>query len=173
MSSNQQYAIGLTIAAVVIFVSAFMPWGTVRNAQLNLPNVRFTGQIPPNEFGPSMNPAMFNGGFPGVTFDITMTGWNGMLTLGGLRIPNWLVVLAAAAVAALEWLAVNRVWTAPIALLFAIAGYAALHAVALGAVLGFGGGSVDFGLMIAVLASIGMLVVLGQEVRRPRMDRAS
>jgi len=33
---------------------------------------------------------------PGFTLDIPMTGWNGQLTLGGLRIPNWLVILAAA-----------------------------------------------------------------------------
>jgi hypothetical protein len=42
-----------------------------------------------------------------------VTGWNGSVNLGGLSVPNWLVVLLAAAVAGISWAIVTRSWQPP------------------------------------------------------------
>jgi|GEM_PF-4545791 len=64
MSSTMKFAIGATIAAVLIFAAAFMPWGAIRGT----PNV-------PSPFGSSFP---FGGNpFQGMQITVTITGWNG------------------------------------------------------------------------------------------------
>jgi hypothetical protein len=113
--NDKNLAIGVTIAAVVIFAASFMPWGTIRGTPaLNFPFVPRGTELP--DF------------FGGMEFVVNVTGWNGNMLLGRLELPNWLVVVAAISVATLCWLKVASVWAAPAALLFGLAGYGLFHA---------------------------------------------
>jgi len=154
MPSSKNSAIGVTIASVLIFTAAFMPWGEIRaTPTLNSP---FGGGFP---FGDSP--------FSGMTMTITITGWNGNITLGGLTLPNWLVVLAAAGVATLCWLKAATVWDAPRAVLFALAGYGLLHAgFALLVLMSSGKGSAGIGSLLTALAFIAILVILVRQGSR-------
>jgi hypothetical protein len=153
MSSKMKSAIGITIAAVLIFAAAFMPWGEIRGTpKIHSP---FQGDFP---FGGSP--------FQGMQMTITVTGWNGNITLGGLKLPNWLVVLAAAGVTTLCWLKASSVWDAPPAVLFALAAYGLLHAgFALVALIASDEGSAGVGGFLTALGFIGILVILVQQVR--------
>jgi hypothetical protein len=117
---DKNLAIGVTIAAVVIFAASFMPWRTIRvrvgrgPATLNLPLPKDRDPLPDE--------------VASVEFGVRVTGWNGNMLLGGLELPNWLVVVAAIGVATLCWLKVTSVWAAPPALLFGLTGYGLFHA---------------------------------------------
>jgi hypothetical protein len=140
MTSNMKYAIGVTIAAVLIFAAAFMPWGTIRGT----PNVPFVD--PP---------------FQGMERIFTITGWNGNITPGALTLPNWLVVLAAASLVALCWLKAAAVWDAPSAVLFALAGYGLFHVgFALVVLMRSENASAGVGSSLTALAFVGILVIL-------------
>jgi len=108
-----KFAIGVTITAVLIFAAAFMPWGEVRGTPQDLP---------------PFFPFTVEYFIQGMQVTLTITGWNGYITPGGLKLPNWLVVLAAAGVTALCWLKALSVWNSPIAIPLAVAGYGLLHA---------------------------------------------
>ena len=151
-------AIGVTIASVLIFAAAFMPWGEISAIPAINSNSPFGGSFP------------FPGNpFPRMNLTITITGWNGSISLGGLSLPNWLVVLASAGVATLCWLKVASVWDAPSALLFALAGYGLLHTgVALFTLMGSGKSSAGVGSFVTALAFIGIVVILVQLVRSPK-----
>lgn len=147
MSSNTRFAIGVTIVAVLIFVAAFLPWGSIRgtpNSPLSL------GGLSP---------------FQGMEMTFTITGWNGSTSLGGLSLPNWLVVLAAAGVAVLGWLKATDVWAASSTLSFALAGYGLLHAALTCVVLvGAERSSAGAGAVLTAAAFIGMITILTRQV---------
>jgi hypothetical protein len=156
MTSSMKFSVGVTIAAVLIFAAAFMPWGEIRGA-LNAPS-------------PFGNDAPFGGNpFQGMQMTLTVTGWNGHITLGGLEMPNWLVVPVAASVAALCWLKAASIWNAPSAVLFAAASWGLLQAgITVAILIGSEGGSAGVGSFLTVLAFLGMLVVLVQQARSPK-----
>src|SRR5262245_52734307 len=97
---DKHLAIGVTIAAAVIFAASFMPWGTIRvrvgrgPATLDLP-------FKPNGTHPLPDEVA------SVEYGVRVTGWNGNMLLGSLELPNWLVVVAAIGVATLCWLKVT------------------------------------------------------------------
>jgi len=156
MTSTMKFAIGVTIAAVLIFAAAFMPWGDIRSA--------------PEVQSPFGNDFPFGGNpFQGMQMTLTMTAWNGSITAGGLKLPNWLVVLAAASVTVLCWLKATLVWEAPIAAPLAVAGYGLLHAgFALLILMTSHQGSPGVGAVLTVLAFIGILVLVVLEARAPK-----
>jgi hypothetical protein len=155
---DKKLAIGVTIAAVVIFAASFMPWGTIRfrvgrgPATLNLP-LKGTDDPLPDEVA-------------SVEFGVRVTGWNGNMLLGCLELPNWLVVVAAIGVATLCWLKVTSVWAAPPALLFGLAGYGLFHA---GDILVWlltsDKRSAGVGSFLTVIGSAGILVALVRHAR--------
>jgi len=150
-SFETKSAIGVTIAAALILAAAFMPWGEIRGAPMSL----FGSDFP---FGESA--------FHGTELTITITGWNGHITLGGLSLPNWLVVLAAAGVAILRWLKASSVWDAPSAVPFGLAGYGLLHAgLAAVVLMGSARSSAGVGSFLTALAFIGILVILAKQAR--------
>lgn len=155
ISTDKKIAIGVSLAAAFIFAAAFMPWGEIRAT----PEV----QSPFGDGGP------FGGGlFGDMQITLTITGWNGNIAPGGLKLPNWLAVLAAACVAAVSWLRAMEVWTAPSFVPFTFAGYGLLHAgFALVALMGSDQGSVGVGSLLTVVAFVAMLVVLVRQLRRP------
>lgn len=154
MASNTKFPIGVTIAAVVIFAAAFMPWGKIHRPDVETP---FGGQLP------------FGGGpFQGMQFSMTVTGWNGSVNLGGFELPNWLVVLAAAGVTALRWLKTAAAYDAPPAVLLALAAYGFLHAgFAVMLFVASDKGSPGVGSFLTTFAFVAMLATLVQQSRGP------
>jgi hypothetical protein len=164
MSSNRKSAIGVTIAAVVVFAAAFLPWGRFSDESILLPGMETFFE---------MSQGMEKW---------TMTGWRGGFTVQvcfGLTpichavLPNWLVVVAAASVAALYWLKAVSAWDAPLAVLFALAGYGLLYVgfwfVAL---MAYDKGDAGVGSFLTALGFAGILVILVQQVRTPKTASA-
>ena len=114
MSSNMKSAIGVTIAAVLIFAAAFMPWGQIRGTPNSLAQI---GHYAHKPFADLLQQPVRD------LLDVTTTttGWNGSIPPGGL-LQNWLVVVAAASVATLSWLKATSVWNVPSAVPCALAG---------------------------------------------------
>ncbi|MFH1037760.1 MAG: hypothetical protein V1789_03710 [PVC group bacterium] len=75
---NSRIPIGEMISSGVVLIASFMPWGSFKS----------TVRSP------------FGGGsqFSNIQITSTINGWNGSLTLLGITIPNWLVVVVALAV---------------------------------------------------------------------------
>jgi hypothetical protein len=108
-----------SVAALVIFFAAFMPWGSfqaVPFANVNLSN-SFAGASDPFPGVTSFNggPGGFSGptSFSGMNINFIVTGWSGSIDVGGISLPNWLVVLLAAAVAGISWAIVTGSWQPP------------------------------------------------------------
>jgi hypothetical protein len=112
----------------------------------------------------------------------TTTGWNGNITMMvcvdlaiiyPFTVPNWLVVVAAASVAALGWLKAASVWDAPSAVLFALAGYGLLHVGFVFMVMMTSDkGSAGIGSFLTALAFVGILAILVQRVCSPKTASA-
>jgi hypothetical protein len=155
MPPSKKVAIGVTVVALLIFAAAFMPWGEVR-------------------VGPELE-SVFGKGFPafanpfqGMQVTVTITGWNGQIAPVGLKLPNWLVVLAAAGVSVLCWLKASSVWNAPIAVPVGVAGYGLLHTgYTMVNLMTSGHGSAGVGAFLTVLAFVGILAILIQNARIP------
>lgn len=146
MISAQQRnrAVGVTIAAVVIVVASFLPWGEIRGGADTL-----SGAI-----------------FQGLGLSLTVTAWNGHITLLGIKLPNWLVVVTAVAAAALVWIRAAKAWEPPHALLYALAGYGLFHSAWVLLVLMFSNeGSAGIGSLATAAAFVGMLVALRRLLR--------
>ena len=132
-------AIGLTVAAVGVLAASFMPWGEIRGGGA----------------GP------FGAMLEGLGLSLTVTAWNGSITVLGVKIPNWLVVVAAAGAAVVAWLKVARVWEPPAALLYALAGYGLFHSVWVVLALMFSSrGALGIGSLLTAAAFVGMLVAV-------------
>ena len=88
MPATQKFALGLTIAALLVFAAAFMPWGTI-NGVPNMPNP-FGGNSPFGNSSPFGGNSPFGGAnpFQGMDLHFTVTGWNGSISLLGLSLPN-------------------------------------------------------------------------------------
>ena len=152
MSSSAKLAVLVSLLSLLVFAAAFMPWGTI-NA---LPTMTVTGMPFPAGEMP----------FGGMRMEMTMTGWNGSMSPGGFKLPNWLVVLAAGAIATLVWVRAKSITAIPGALPIALAIYGLLHAALAGFVLvGSSGGSLGVGTLLTAAAFLGMVVLL---VRGPR-----
>jgi hypothetical protein len=164
MSSDKNLAIGVSIATVLIFAAAFMPWGEIRGVpEIPMP----FGENSP--LGRELSEGMGRM-FQAMELTVTVTGWNGNITFGRLRLPNWLVVLAATGVAAFSWLRAQSVWPAPPALLFALAGYGLLHSGdALVSFMTSSKGSAGVGSFLTVLGFAGILIGLVRQFRAPKV----
>ena len=141
---RKHLAIWTSIAAVVVFMAAFMPWGEVQGT----PMTSFHG--PAADFFGS-NP------FGGMTVTVTLNGWNGTVTLAGIQLPNWTVVLLAVMVTALAWLVVSDAWQPPRFLAPALATLGLLQVLLTLLVLaGSGNSSLGIGIL-ATIAGLGVL----------------
>ena len=144
-SPSAKRAIGVSIAAAVVFIGAFLPWGEV-------------------SAGPTLDLPGGSAHLP--LFSATMTGWNGHITVLGMKIPNWLVVVVAVAAAGLCWLRTMDVWPVSTTIPAVLAGYGLLHAGWVVVVLGASGrGSVGIGAIVVALAFVGMLVAVLKQDR--------
>jgi hypothetical protein len=152
--------IGLTVAAVVVLVASFLPWGEIRSA----PQLEFGEFFPP--FGmirPGTSPFGEN---PFGEMEISINAWNGSITPAGLKLPNWLVVLAAGGVALVGWLSARGVWKPHVAVPIGLAGYGLAHSGFWFFVLARAEtGSPGIGVIVTGLAFVGMLVVVLQHLQ--------
>jgi hypothetical protein len=182
-SADFKTAIGVSIAAVIVFAAAFMPWGeitTTISAGMNM-NSPFGNGSPMGGDSPFGDNSPFGGSaVASQQVTVTMTGWNGHLNLGGLKIPNWIVVLVAAGLVALAWVRATAVWPAPAALLLPLAGYGAAHGCVLAIMLIVGEkSSAGIGSLLTGAAFIAMLIlfmfqaVSAQETAGRSQNRAS
>ena len=147
-AARPRWSVGLLIACAAVVVASFLPWGSVP-AAVNFGDMK----LPFGDFAP----------FGPLT--LTVTGWNGHLNVGGLTMPNWVVVVGAVVIAAFHGLAAAGVWTAHPLVNLLIAGYGILHVVALGLILLANKGGINVGLIATMAAYITILVVLARELR--------
>jgi FtsH-binding integral membrane protein len=149
---TRERAISVTVAAAAVVVAAFMPWGTIRAT----PAISIGG--------PFSNP------FEGMAVTMTLTGWDGTLTLAGMAVPNWVVVALALATAGVVWLRATETWHPPRGLPLGLALLGCAHVAGILAVLAFSGkGTIGIGAVIAAIAFVAMSVVC----RQFRADPAS
>ena len=152
MASRSTPPIGTTIAAVLVFGAAFMPWGSITA----VPTFDMPG-FPGSSFTQGM--------FASSEMTLTVTGWNGKLTIGALELPNWAVVLAAACVAAFAWARAYSVGRPSLLVLLGIALYGVLHSIGWMAVaLGSGKGSLGIGVLLTTVCFVGMIVPVAREI---------
>jgi hypothetical protein len=103
-------------------------------------------------------------------FTVRLTGWNGHISLRRLKLPNWLAVLAATALAAFCWLRATSVWPAPLGLLFGLAVYGLLHAgYAMVSLMMSSKGSADVGAFLTFAGFVAILLGLVREVGGPKI----
>lgn len=116
--------IPLTIAAVIVMIASFLPWAT---AAAN-PIISQDGSVGPEI---SLSTSTWNGNFQPLTLKIPITlvisAWNGNVVFFGLIFPNWLVAVAAVAIAAIAWLEASATWKGPRVLSAFLAAYGLLH----------------------------------------------
>ncbi|MCX7419472.1 MAG: hypothetical protein NT013_08030 [Planctomycetia bacterium] len=143
--SLQKPSIGFLIAAVVILIGSFLPWAKV-------PASALAGQGFLVPFS-----------FPGLQLSISVNAWNGYINLMGLELPNWLVVLSAAGIAAMRWGKQSGAWDVADSWLMGLAIYNVIVSiwVFFAAV---AGGSVGIGLVVTIGANAWMLVTLFRQM---------
>lgn len=152
MNSHSTLPVGTTIAAVLVLAAAFMPWGSIT-------------AVPTLEMPMFPGSTLTKGTFSSTEMTWTVTGWNGKLTIGGLELPNWAVVLAAGCVAALAWARAYSASRPSVFVLLGIAGYGVLHTLGWMAVmLGSGKGALGFGALLTTVCFVGMIVPRAREL---------
>jgi hypothetical protein len=154
MPASYKFAIGISLGAAFIFAAAFMPWGVISGA--------------PKISAPFGLGDAFGEMLAAVQMSVTVTAWNGSINLGNLSLPNWLVVLAAASLAAVAWLKALDIWSAPAFVPFSLAGYGLFHAGDFLISLMIGSNSkAGVGSFLTAVTFIGLLVMLVQQARAP------
>lgn len=149
-SPETKYAIGISAAAALVVAAAFMPWGEVTAS-------------------PAIETPIGEVEFRALEMTVTITGWNGHLNFGAMRIPNWLVVVAAAGAVLLTWCRSLSVWNAPVLVPLLVAGYGLAHAVyvVVGLIVS-DRGTVGIGSVLTALSFAAMLVLTGGQYRVPK-----
>ncbi len=132
-----------------------MPWGALPVTSMSGPLGAMFGSL---------------GSFMGQPIMLTLTGWQGSLTLAGVSLPNWLAVVAGVCAGALGFARISG--TAPVkrAVPIALAAYALAH-VSLLMLMLTSGGSVGAGALLTEGALIAMLITLLKP--EPKVSSAS
>jgi hypothetical protein len=105
-------------------------------------------------------------------FTFTMNGWNGSLSFGNLKVPNWLVPLEAVTLAGLFWLKALSIWKTPTSLPVVLVAASLLQ---LGnwfvLLMRSEHASVDFGLVVTALGFVSMLGILFRQFLHQRSTK--
>jgi len=142
MVTEQKCAVGVTIAAAVVFVSSFLPWGKVHNGLFDVVADDFTFDIAPF-----------------IGWSSTITAWNSHIVF--VAMPNWLVVIVAGGVIVCCWLRAKHAWRAPPSFMLVLASYGLSHSsVALIMLLTYSNASAKVGAYLTVGAYVGMVAIL-------------
>jgi len=111
--------------------------------------------------------------FGGMKLNFSITAWNSNAALGGLKLPNWIVVLVAGGIALLMWLTARGVWKAPSALPIALTAYGLAHTGFQLVVLAVSkDASAGVGVFLTVLGFVGLLVVVLRQIAALRTTTA-
>jgi hypothetical protein len=133
----------------LVFVASFIPWGAVNAASLNPFGGSLTNPLGGFPFG----------GTPFTNLSINVTAWQSSLKMLGMSLPNWLVVVAATAVAVFAYLRATGSASVSRGVCIAIIVYGIVHA-ALFAMVIASNGSIGLGLLLTLAALFGMLFSL-------------
>ncbi len=140
---KRTFPVALLSWAFVVVVASFIPWGTFQAT-----NTTFSG----SPFG-GLNP------FMGMPLLITMSGWQGDLTLAGMSLPNWLVVITALGAAALGYIRFAGLGNVNRNICVALLAYGIFHIGLLMLILA-GKGSIGFGAILTLVALVAMMISL-------------
>lgn len=132
-----------TLATVAVLITASLPWGVISGAG----DLRTTGDA-----GAALRASEDLLRITGVT--ITISGWEGYLTLAGIKLPNFLVPIAALLATAVLWARAMGVRAGlPRAIPIGLVGFGLLHgAITMFAYVVADGGSLRIGLPLCQVA---------------------
>ncbi|HEX5322454.1 MAG TPA: hypothetical protein VFW40_01620 [Capsulimonadaceae bacterium] len=146
---KQNLPIGQLLWCALVFVAAFLPWATVQGS-----------------------PALSIGGFPmgnmSISMPLTLTGWNGSLTMAHIQFPNWLVIAAALGIAIVATLRAAGYQQAPRAVEWVLAIYGALYMLAFLAFMLNTNATLGIGCILTLVAFIGLIIALAGQHRALR-----
>jgi hypothetical protein len=156
---TKRLALEVSASAGLVIVAAFLPWGEVDFSKMPAP---FGA-----EMGDGFNQMIASFG------TVPVTVWNGHADIGGLKLPNVLVVLAAIAGTVAAWLKAISVWNARTAVFTAFAAYGLAHScyVLVNLVVS-AEGSAGFGVFLSTLGFTWMLfaVLRREKPRKPGIE---
>lgn len=132
----------LTAACALVLLASFLTWMSFR-------------------FAPGL--ALDAGNEPmarAIEQSLSATGWRGQITILGITLPNWMIPVAAAAIASLAWLRATSAWETPRWIGIGLASLCVAHLATLIAVVGANSEIVRLG-PGALLAALGSVAMLG------------
>jgi hypothetical protein len=137
------YLYALTAFCGLMLLACFLPWLSFKILAVGAEHVQFA------------------------TSFLTLNGFHGQVTLFGLTLPNWLVVVATVAVGILAWLRASGAVASPPVVGIVLSVYCLAH---FGILLVVGLGNPEqcrlgFGALVGIFAAAGMLItsILGKE----------
>jgi hypothetical protein len=146
---KKRQAIEVAAAAVIVLVAGFLPWG----------EVDFRRMTVPADIGGGMGEALAQ--MVAAFGVVPVTLWNGHADLGGIKLPNVLVLFAALAASLVTWLRAASVGSVPARVAPALAGYGLAHSTFVMMNLGLSAeGSVRIGVVVTSLAFVWMVLAL-------------
>lgn len=182
VSRQKNHAITVSILTLIIFAASFTPWGTIRYIDEERPsgnlvfhnNVIYKRDDLPFSLQNKAPVLQFQNGKPILQFqdkktdttvkEITGTLWNGSLSVYGVEIPNWLIVIAAILVALSAWVKALSGWKAYLPFSICLSIYGLLHSgLSLVSFATSRNGSMGIGLYLSAGAFFIMLVLLAKE----------
>src|SRR5687768_17352139 len=131
---KQKLPVGLIGWTFLVGVASFISWGTFQAK---------TTSINAGPFG-DLDP------FMGMPMSITLTGWQGHLTLAGTALPNWLVIMAALAAAILAYIRSAGLGDVNRAVCIALLVYGIAHVILLIVVITANRGVIGFGALLTI-----------------------
>ena len=99
------------------------------------------------------------------SFPTLVTGWNGLINLSGLLLPDWIVVLAAAGVVLISWLYTLSIWRSPRSLPLGLIVYGCVHAAFAILAVQQQSGTPGSGIFFTGLTFVGMFFLIRQQYR--------
>ncbi|RMD74619.1 MAG: hypothetical protein D6820_16380 [Lentisphaerae bacterium] len=182
VSRQKNHAITVSILTLIILAASFTPWGTIRDIdeERSSGNLVFHNNVIYQEdklpFSLQNKAPVFRiqNGKRILQFqdkktnttvnEITGTLWNGYLSIQGVEIPNWLIVIAAILVAISAWVNALSGWKAYLPFSICLSIYGLLHSgLSLVSFATSRNGSMGIGLFLSAGAFFIMLVLLGKE----------
>jgi serine/threonine protein kinase len=150
-----QYTIGVSLTAALILLASFLPWGE-------------EGEYGPFTLGKRSvqryeNPTR------------TATAWNSYVSLQGIKVPTYLVVVAAAGVALVSWLRALSVWRGPAVLPLGLGVYGLAYAgwlILFVVVSDPDRDSAGVGSVLTAIAFFVMLIVMFKQIRSQQTRKA-
>jgi len=135
-------AVGIVLAAILILVSSFLPWGYVTVGLGGADEITF-------DFGPF------------ISSRVTLTAWNSHISTAHIMLPNWLIVLVGVLAAATYLLRSTAPEGKRAMLVVALASYGLLHSAFASYILNTSlNSNASYGVFLTILAFASILAIL-------------